>query len=93
MLHKYIRVHKYKTRSTEYCKYCVYSVVQNFIQNSLKIYELFSNIRNCWGCVYISMLVMVMKQPFHSSDLRVLAGFGMETFPVKQEWNLFMLFR
>ena len=35
MLHKYMRVHKYKTRITKYCMYFMYNVVQNVIQNSL----------------------------------------------------------
>jgi len=40
------------------------------------------------------MLLMVMKQPFHSSDLRVFAWFGMETvFSVREEWDLYMLCR
>jgi len=69
----YVRVTIYETRSTKCCKYCMYSVVQNVIQNSLYTADslcvilVISEIDEA-GCT-LGILV-VMKQPFHSSDLR-----------------------
>jgi len=72
--HKYIRVTKYKARSTEYCKYCMYNVVQNVIQNSLytanSLCVIFVTAEIDEAVCTLGTL-MVMKQPFHSPDLGV----------------------
>jgi len=97
MSHKYIRVHKYKTRNTKYCKSCMCNVVQNVIQNSLYTAD------SLWVIFEHRKLLRLCVRTFAVNGDETAFSFfrppcvcmvpNRTVFSVKQEWDLYMLCR